>query len=178
MKHLISILILGILFPLISLSQEQNWSSIYNHKGQLRIDTTLKITQKQYKVWCIVENNLLSHLSSNIEYTSFLQEIQKTGTVIISFECDTFELREIHALTKINQGIDSAAIKGLVKIQDELILEFRLTEYLKREKQIDYLGIYYIPIDFSLLNLKECMKNKSAIPIFGKSLVPISRIME
>ena len=175
--HLIYI-IFGLLVPIFTYSQEQNRSYIYNYKGQLRVDTSLTITQKQYKAWSIAEDNLLSHLSRHINYPPLANESGIIGIVIISFDCDTLGIKNIRAMNKIGGGLDKAAIEGITRLKEKILLEFRHTQNIKRRKPISYQGTYYIPIDFTLINLLEYKNKNYTIPILDGQTVGISRWIE
>jgi hypothetical protein len=174
----ISYVIIGILFPIITFSQGNFRSYIYNDNGQLRIDTTLKINQDQFKIWYLSENNILSIISNNIEFSNLAKEAGITGIAIVAFDCDTSNLSNIRLINKLGGGLDESIIKGIEKMGERIVLEFRLIQNLKRRHRINYLGTYYIPIEFSLIDLREEMKTKNTIPVIDSKTLLLDRWME
>ena len=166
----ILLVIIGLLFPIITFSQENIKSYIYNDNGQLRIDTTLKISHEQFGIWYLAENNLLDLISNKVDFSRLAREAGITGIAIISFECDTMGIYNIRIIKNIGGGLDENIINGLEKISEKIVREFRIIQSIKNTYQINYLGTYYIPFDFSLINLREEMKRTNAIPIIDSKI--------
>lgn len=175
MKAYLTSLILVFIMPLFVFSQEENRSLIYNYKGQLRIDTSLTISQKQFKAWSMAESNILTHLSKAIEYPPLAKESGIKGVVIVSIECDTFEIKNIIPLTNYGGGLENAAVQGIEKIKKKILMEFKLTQNIIRDMPILHPGTYYIPIDFNFIDLTKYMKNNHTIPILETKAPLISR---
>ena len=154
-------------------NQDNFKSYIYNDNGQLRIDTTLKITQEQFDIWDLSENYILEILSNNIEYSRMAREAGMKGIAIIAFDCDTLDLRNIRTIKKLGGGLDENIIEGIKKVSDKIIFEFRHIPGQKDGERIKYIGTYYIPFDFSLIDFKEEMKKTNAIPIID-SRIPLN----
>ena len=171
-------IIVGLLIPIIASSQENLKSDIYFDNGELRVDTTLRINLNQFDIWHMSENNILAIVSNSIDYSNLARESGITGIAIIAFECDTLDLKNIRLIKNIGGGLDENIIKGIDQISEKIVFEFRHTQNIKKNEQINYIGTYYIPIDFSLIDLKKEMKIKNAIPIFDTKLPLIGRWIE
>ncbi|NOX45628.1 MAG: hypothetical protein GXO89_01450 [Chlorobi bacterium] len=176
--HRIFSIIIGILFPIITFSQGSFKSYIYNDNGQLRIDTTLKINQDQFKIWHLSENNILAIISNNIKFSNLAKEAGIAGIAIVAFDCDTSDLSNIRLINKLGGGLDESIIEGIEKMGERVVLEFRLIQNLKRRDRISYLGTYYIPIEFSLIDLREEMKTKNTIPVIDSKTLLLDRWIE
>lgn len=176
--HKVFWIIICLLFPIITFSQENYKSLIYNDKGQLRIDTTLKISQKQFDIWYLSENNILAIISNNIVYSRLAREAGIKGIAVLAFDCDTLNLNNIRMIKNLGGGLDENIIEGIEKINERIVFEFRHIQSLNKKDPIKYLGTYYIPINFSLIDLKEEMKKTNAIPIIDSKIPLNERLTE
>ena len=87
-------------------------------------------------------------------------------------------MSNIRLINKLGGGLDESIIKGIEKMGERIVLEFRLIQNLKRRHRINYLGTYYIPIEFSLIDLGEEMKTKNTIPVIDSKTLLLDRWME
>ncbi|MCD4745332.1 MAG: hypothetical protein K8R58_03440 [Bacteroidales bacterium] len=171
-------IVLGLLTLLLTFNQINGQSYIYNIKGQLIIDTTLTINQEQLEIWRLAESNILALISLNIDYSNMARESGITGVIIVGFDCDAMDLNNIRLINGLGGGLDKNLIEGIEKMSEKIVFEFRHIQGLKKREPINYLGTYYIPFDFSLIDLKEEMKKKNAIPIIDSKIPSIGRWIE
>ena len=150
-------------------SQNSN-SSIYNSNGQLYIDTSFSISAEQYKSWLHVESNLIAYFS-NLEFPNIYVEnsIYPKGILIVSFRCDSNDISDITVLNDTSL-YGKQAILGLKKQGRNIASELKLgASYSSKGK---YLGLYYIPINFRLIDFYQELRKSNAVPII-KSTVPL-----
>ena len=164
------LLILGFLTLLLTYKQTKGQSYIYNSKGQLIIDTTLTINQDQLNIWRLMESKMLSLISMNIDYSNMARESGIYGIAIVAFDFDSLDLKNIRLIKNIGGGLDENIIDGMERISEKIVLEFRLIQNLIK---LNYQGTYYIPFEFSLIDLNEIMKKKNSIPIID-SKIPLN----
>lgn len=86
MKYLLVFLFL---IPLIALTQSSDRSFFYNSNGQLKIDTVYGINLNQYRIWCNLERNIVTHIVNGVKYNVIAMDQQIAGSVIVSFDCDS-----------------------------------------------------------------------------------------
>jgi hypothetical protein len=170
-------IVFWLLFPVMTFSQENFKSFIYNDNGQLRIDTTLNISQDQFDIWNMSESNILGIISISADYSKIALANGIQGIVIVSFDCDTTDLNNIKILKSTGGPLYKNVIKIIEKKSKHIVYEFRHIQNLRKNDPIKYLGTYYIPFDFSLINLNEEMKKRNAIPMFGLQIPLIGRWM-
>jgi len=171
--YFISLVFIVLLVPLLSRAQK---SYIYNEMGQLRVDTTLSISQNQYRIWCSIEGNILSHVSNSIDYNRMAKESGLTGIIIVAFDSDTLDLKNIRLLNQFGGGLDENVITGINKISKKIVNEFRMIQGIRRKgTPLEYLGTYYIPISFKIIKPSDYMKETNTMPIIGISSGTISR---
>jgi hypothetical protein len=154
-------------------TQAQHPSFFYNYKGQFYLDTSLTITNAQYKAWNNSEYALVS-IFSKIDYPPILVEngIKSKSPVIVSFFCDTIDIKEIKFLN--DTGYFANAIKNSLKQQGKEI-SARLKGTNRSSSDKEYVGKYYIAFNFELFELDEYLKTHRAIPITRPSVRLISR---
>ncbi len=177
-KSLKYLIIFLISLPLLCVSQEDSRSAIYNYKGQLRIDTSLTIGYEQYRVWSNIEHNILNHLYKHVVYPTLAIESRQTGIVIISFYCDTLEIKNVRLIEKNTELLNNATIEGFTKIKEKLIYEFRAILSSHHGQKYTYIGNYYLPIKFDLIDLNKQMTEDYIMPIIGTKISGISRFIE
>jgi len=168
-------IILGFLILFLTYYQTKGQSYIYNSKGHLIIDTTLTINQDQLKVWTLVERNILTYISMNIDYSIMAREAGIIGIAIVAFDCDSLDLKNIRLIKDLGGGLDENIIEAIEKISTKIVHEFRLIQNLRKGEGLNYQGTYYIPFDFSLIDLNELMKKKNAIPIIDSKISLIGK---
>ena len=165
--YFISLVFIILLTPLFSNAQH---SYIYNEKGQLRVDTTLSISQNQYQIWSLIEGNILAHVSNNIDYNAMAKASGITGVIIVAFDCDTLDLKNIRLLNGIGGGLDENVIDGIHNISKKIVGEFRMIQGVRRKgSPLEYLGTYYIPISFKIIKPFDHMTETNTMPIIGIS---------
>lgn len=169
---------LGLLTLLLTFNQAKGQSYIYNSKGQVIIDTTLSINSDQLEIWRLAESNILSYISMNIDYSNMARESGINGIAIVALDCDSLDIKNIRLIKKLGGGLDENIIDGINKISEKIVLEFRLIQNRKKREKLNYQGTYYIPFDFSLIDLNEIMKKKNAIPIIDSKIPLIGRWIE
>jgi hypothetical protein len=115
----------------------------------------------------MVESNLLTYMSKEIVYPQFAKESKIKGIVIVAFDCDTSEIRNVRLINQIGGGIDEAVLEGMNRSKERILQQFKSTYLWTHKKKVryDYLGTYYIPFDFNLIYLHEHMKEKNTFPI-------------
>lgn len=178
-KQLIMLLILTFLiFPIVAISQGNFKSKIYNDNGQLKIDSTYRISKDQFNIWYMSEDNILTVILKAIKITSISKESGIQGISIISFDCDTFNLNNIRIVKRVGCGLDEDLVSSIEKLSSQIVNEFRHIQSLKKNVPLKYLGTYYIPFDFSIIDLKAETKKRKAIPILEPRLPGLSRWLE
>ena len=145
-------------------------SSIYNSNGQLYIDTSLSVSSEQYKSWSYVESNLIYFFSKLELPTIYLENVvYPKGIIIVSFTCDSNDISNIKVLNDTSYYA-KRTILGLKKQSRNIASELKLgASYSSNGK---YLGLYYIPINFKLIDFHQELRKSNAVPII-KSTVPI-----
>lgn len=141
-------------------------SYLYNLKGQLLIDTTFTISSEQFEIWKRAEYNILLFVSEDVEYSRIAKEAGIKGIAIIAFDCDSISIKNIRLIKKLGGGLDEVIIEGIKKSNDIIISQFKRYQNNKNGEKLNYQGTYYIPFDFSLIDMYELIKTKNAIPIF------------
>lgn len=174
-KYLIIVLVS---LPMLCISQGYGRSDLYNSKGQLRIDTTLTIGPQQSRIWNNIEGNILHHIHRNVTYPEIAKEVNLTGVVIIAFYCDTSEIKNIRIVKEESELLNNAAIEGVTKIKEKLVFQFIAIQSSYRGQKYNYIGNYYLPIKFDLIDLNKQMRREHVMPIIGVRTPGISSWME
>ncbi len=154
---------------------QNSQSSIYNSNGQLYIDTSYSISSEQYKSWSHAESNLMCYFSKLEFPTIYLENnISPKGILIISFRCDTNDISDITVLNDTSLYAKQI-ILGLKKQSRNIASELKLgASYSSKGK---YLGRYYIPINFRLIDFYQELRKSNAVPIIKSAEPLISRRM-
>ncbi len=174
-KYKIFWVIVVLLIPIIANSQKNLKSNIFNDNGKLKIDTSLSINEGQFTFWWIAESNILTHISKAIDYPEIARQIGQSGTIIVSFECDTFDLKNIRLLKPQNKLFDSVVLQGINNIKKKIVGELKHVPRFQIYKDYSYIGTYYIPISFYFIDLREEMKKTNTFPIIKPRSPGISR---
>ena len=97
--------------------------------------------------------------------------IYPKGILIVSFRCDTNDISDITVLN--DTGLyGKQAILGLKKQGRNIASELKLgASYSSKGK---YLGLYYIPINFRLIDFYQELRKSNAVPIIKSTLPLIS----
>lgn len=169
---------LGLFLSLLATSQDNPKSHIYNDKAQLRTDTTLSITQTQFERWWRAESNIIAYIASNIKYSELAKENGIKGHLLVAFDCDTVEIKNIRVLHGIGAGIDENVVAGIKASAKKIIKEFKHMEKLFLGSYGQYEGTYYIPVDFILTDVVKELRNRNSIPIIQPLGFPLTDIIE
>jgi len=168
MKKIVYFLIL-IILPISSFAQKPRRSQLYNEKGRLYADTTLKISPEQLHSWTLIEANVLGKLANSLTYppASFRNGLH--GKIIIALEYDNNLIKNIRVVSrKIGGDIEPVVIKTLEDNKNIILQEFKSPQTSIEVDSITR-GTYFIPIVFQQLNFAQEVQKNHALPIIKVS---------
>lgn len=162
-NHIISAIIFLTLISIV-IAKGQGHSSMYHNNGQLKVDTTLKINQKQLQKWISAERYIMIHLTRNPIYTSLAKENGVEGLSIIAFEYESPTIKNIRIIKKVGAGLDESIVNEITKYSNRISQELNY-DGNKENNDSTYNGTYYLPFAFSVIDLITTMEVNNAIPI-------------
>lgn len=131
-------------------------SLLYNVKGQLRSDTSLKINRDQLLKWKSVEDFVVRDIISKMAYSPLAVENYISGQVIISFDVDsTKQLKDFKIIKKLDWGID-----------ENIKIFLRSSKYLASIAPMDNKTYtYFLSFDFKVIEAAKYIEEYNSIPI-------------
>jgi hypothetical protein len=140
----------------IMLFSQSGRLSLYNSLGQLRADTTLKISQKQLTKWINVEESLIETIINKLNYSQMAIENDIKGQMIISFDIDsTKSMFDYKLLKKVGGGLEETL--RLFLIECDLIKKLSPTD--------NSVYKYFLALNFDLVDANNYIRTTGAIPI-------------
>ncbi len=153
MTKKLTFFIMLIIFPLLGYSQTE-YSLLYNNEGQLRADTSLKISKEQLSKWALVEERFIFAATRIIVYPEMAMDCGISGKVTISFDIDsTTQVKNFKTIKRF--GIEEN-IKLFL-----LSLEF-LSSLAPKDNQT---FTYFLSFEFKDIDAAELIKKNNTIPI-------------
>lgn len=163
-----------LLYSLNSYCQNFGKSNLYLETGQLKADTTLRISTNQYNLWVIAENKIIRAIYAKTKYSALAKDAGITGKIIVAFECDTDKIKNITVVSKrLGGGLEESVIEGFTLATTEILQSIIQAQDDNLVDKYAYIGKYYMPFEFSLININHELENKGAIPIIDMSTILI-----
>jgi len=158
----------------VDLAKGQSHSSMYHENGKLIVDTTLQINLKQLQRFSTAERYIMYHMTREQIYTPMAKENGVEGISIIAFDYEYPSIKNIRIIKKIGAGLDERIVEEIMKYSYRISQEFNYNE--KNEgKEGAFNGTYYLPFDFTAIELISTMEKKNAIPIIDTKTPLIGR---
>jgi hypothetical protein len=147
------------------ISQTHQKSGIYFNNGKLRADSTLSISADKFETWWRAEPNIIEAVRANLTYPSICLRNGVEGHLIVAFDFTGTEIKNIRTLTVSNTYFDKAAIEAIQKSAKTITDVFQF--YQSKPKTV---GSYYLPLDFDIIDIREEVKKRGAIPIIQSDI--------
>lgn len=161
----ITLILLLLLTSSTGFSQIHQKSGLYFNNGKLRVDSTRSISADKFETWWRAEPYIIEAVRANLTYPSIYLRNGFEGHLVVAFDFTGAEIKNIRTLNFPPSHFDNAAIEAIQKSAKTIIdvLQF----YQRESKSV---GSYYIPLDFDLIDIREEVKKRGAIPIIQSDI--------